>query len=106
MVLTHSASAFLHDALMIPAAISSVRSVSASTTVTLSLCQPVCQPGSLTMPSAVLLQLFFIYQVKPGTKHRPMTFLYRMTIYCVGDIQSQAYKIQGFKFFLLIFLFF
>lgn len=35
-----------------------------------------------------------------------MTFLYSMTIYCVGDIQSQAYKIQGFKFFLLIFLFF
>lgn len=29
-----------------------------------------------------------------------------MTIYSVGDIQSQAYKIQGFKFFLLIFSFF
>lgn len=99
--LTHSAAVFLQEALLILAAISPVRSLSASTTLT-----------HFLMPISVTF--FFSHQAQccPITtlrfllhKVRNITFWYRMAIYSVEDIQSQAYKIQGFKFFLLIFLF-
>lgn len=50
----------------------------------------VCQLGSPTKLSVLLLQL---YLLKSGTKHRPMIFLHRMSVHCVGGIQLQEYKI-------------
>lgn len=85
VVLTHSG--FLHDALLI-STVSPLLEVSLSALLLyITLHQPVCQPASLTKPSA------FLYWVKSGKKLRPTIFLYRMTIYCIGDIQPQTYKI-------------
>lgn len=61
VVLTHSASAFLHDSLLIPA-VSPLLEVSLLALLLQILShQPVCQSDSLTKPSAVILQLFSSY---------------------------------------------